>query len=107
MKIQSYNYAAVGARVRAARKARKYTQEYLADQVDIDCQNISNIERGVCGLSVATLISLCRTLGVSADYLLFGSASGGNPLDGAYSGLNERQKKFVEDFVALYAESVK
>ncbi len=104
MKHQGYDYRAVGARVKAARRAKGYTQEYVAEKTDMDCQNISNIERGVCGLSVGTLIELCRTLETSADYILFGQ-SGGGPLERLYADMDEKQRKFVEELILLYAES--
>ncbi len=107
LKRQEYDYISVGTRIKTARKAKNLTQESLAESVDVGCQHISDIERGICGLSVSTLIELCRVLEVSADYLLFGRSPGGSPLDGLYAGLNPTQKKFVDDFVALYAGSVK
>lgn len=106
MKAQDYDYVSVGTRIKNARKAKSFTQEYVAECVDIGCQHISDIERGVCGLSVTTLIKLCRTLEVSADYLLFGKAGTGL-IDGLCGDMDEAQRKFVEDFIALYAESLR
>ena len=83
MKHQGYDYRAVGARVKAARRAKGYTQEYVAEKTDMDCQNISNIER---------------------DYILFGQ-SGGGPLERLYADMDEKQRKFVEELILLYAES--
>lgn len=104
MKQQIYNHIAVGERIKSARKAKKYTQEYIAEQIDMSCQNISDIERGICGLSISTLIDLCRVLDTSADYILFGEAFGGTPVDELYQKMNQKQKLYIEETVRLYAE---
>lgn len=106
LKTQEYDYIAVGERIRFARKAKKYTQEYVSEQMDVDCQFISNIERGVCGLSITTLIDLCKVLDTSADYILFGEAFGNTPIDSIYQKMNQKQKLYVEETVRLYAESI-
>lgn len=65
--------AEIGARVKELRDKRKLTQDDLAERTGIgNPQQISNIERGLSGMSIATLKSVCRALDVDADYLIFG-----------------------------------
>jgi len=62
----------IGARVRAQREYLGLTRETACDYVDISPQFLSEIERGVKGMSAETLYKLCEGLGVSADYVLMG-----------------------------------
>ena len=65
--------AEIGARVSEMRDKKKWTQEELAERTGISSsQQVSNIERGLSGMSIATLKSVCKALDVDADYLIFG-----------------------------------
>lgn len=65
----------IGARVRTAREAMGLSREELAELLDISTLFMSYIECGQKGMSLETLVSICRTLGVSADYILLGVQS--------------------------------
>ena len=65
----------IGARVRQAREQAKMTQERLAERLECSPQFVSDMERGVVGVSLGTLKRLCLTLGVSSDSILFGTKS--------------------------------
>ncbi|TIM07751.1 MAG: helix-turn-helix transcriptional regulator [Mesorhizobium sp.] len=56
---------AIGARVQAARRGVKLSQEILADRVGRTPESISNIERGKQLPSIETLAELARVLNVS------------------------------------------
>ena len=64
----------IGEHIKAAREHAKTTQEALAEQIDVSPQFISNLERGIVGVSLSTLKKLCCALNTSADCLLFGTA---------------------------------
>ncbi|MBR6399756.1 MAG: helix-turn-helix transcriptional regulator [Firmicutes bacterium] len=65
--------AEIGERVREMRYKKKLTQEELAEQTGIsNSQQVSNIERGLSGMSIETLKAVCKALDVDADYLIFG-----------------------------------
>ena len=66
----------IGARVRVAREALGLSREELAELLDISTLFMSYIECGQKGMSLETLISVCRTLGASADYILLGAQGG-------------------------------
>ena len=55
------------------RLAKKYTQEYVADMMDVSIQMISNLERGNKSIRIENLIKLCQILDVSTDYILTGN----------------------------------
>ena len=65
-----FNYAAMGQRIKKARKAKKLTQEQLAELCDLSTTHIGHVERGSRALSIETLVKLAMVLEVSTDYLL-------------------------------------
>lgn len=62
----------IGVRIKQAREAAGFTQERLAELMDVSPQYISGVERGVVGLSVPILTHLSRILLISCDYILLG-----------------------------------
>ncbi len=58
------------ARLKAARKARHYTQRQLAGLVGMDQGHISRLENGGKGVSMDHLQALARELGVTISHLL-------------------------------------
>lgn len=65
--------AAVGQRVRQARLARRLTLEKLAEAADTSIQFLSQVEKGEQSMTMVKFGHLARALGVSSDYLLYGS----------------------------------
>lgn len=62
----------IGTNIQAAREKNGYTQERLAEILNITPNHLSAIERGVTGATLEKIIQLCNLFGVSSDYLLFG-----------------------------------
>lgn len=52
----------LGARIREIRKGNKYSQEQLAEKVDVDPRYISRIELGKCFPSLETLEVIAQAL---------------------------------------------
>lgn len=65
----------IGEQVRVAREQAKLTQEILAEKIEVSPQYISDLERGVVGISIPTLKRACVALGVTSDQILFGTVS--------------------------------
>ena len=63
----------VGSQIRAARERSGLTQEQLAERISLGTKNVSDIERGVVGMTLSTFRRVCETLSVSSDTLLFGT----------------------------------
>lgn len=59
-------------RIRKGREDAGYTRERFAELLDVSVSYMAEVERGRCNVSVKTLINICRVLGLSADYVLFG-----------------------------------
>ena len=63
----------IGNQIRIAREAAGLTQEKFSEIVSLAPKNISDIERGVVGISLSALKRICEALSISSDDLLFGS----------------------------------
>ncbi len=62
----------LGDNVRAARKARGWTQERLAEETDLAVVQVSRIERGRREIRLSTLLRLVKALEISPNQLLEG-----------------------------------
>lgn len=62
----------VGQRIRQLRQAKRFSQESLADTSGIHRSHMGEIERGECGISVATLLRVSWALRVPMTKLLKG-----------------------------------
>ena len=60
-------------RIRKARENMGYTREKFAEKLDVSVSYLAELERGRTGISVKMLIRVCNILGLSADYVLFGT----------------------------------
>lgn len=56
--------------LRAIRKAKKYSQEDIAEILNTTQQQYSKYENGTNEIPVRHVITLCRFYGISADWLL-------------------------------------
>lgn len=59
-----------GTRLKQARKQKGYTQTEIARLMDIPQQNWQRYESGKLDLKMSTIWKICKTLGISADWLL-------------------------------------
>lgn len=59
-------------RIRECREEAGYSREKFAELLGVSVPYLSELERGKTGCSIKTLMAICKILGVSADYLLFG-----------------------------------
>lgn len=50
-----------------------YTRERFAEKLDVSVSYLAELERGRTGISVKMLVKVCQLLGLSADYVLFGT----------------------------------
>lgn len=66
----SFDYEALGSRIRTVRKQRNLSQERLAEMSFVCTTHISHIETGNAIPSLTTLVHIANALEVSADELL-------------------------------------
>ena len=98
----------VGEQVKKAREEAKLTQEQLAERIEVSPQYISDLERGVVGVSIQTLKTLCIELCVSSDRILFGSDSKDNiaVVSNKLSSLSKKQIFILSDIISKYIEAI-
>ena len=61
------NKLTMGDRIKETRKSRNFTQEQLAEKLNISVEYVSQIERGLKLPSMQLFIELLEVLDVSAD----------------------------------------
>lgn len=92
------DYAVIGERLKKARKAKKLTQEDLAEQLDVSIAFLSRIERGSSQVNLKRLTQICEILEISEGDILNGVSSKSNKyLDSEFADLlkncsSEKQK---------------
>ena len=94
----------VGKRIERLRRSRGLTQEQFGNLIGVSGQYASRIERG--GRVSAELIEvICKKLGVSADYLIWGSS---DPLAniGALHELSKEQVELGFDILKRLADFI-
>ena len=64
------DYKAIGKRIKIARIRADFTQEHLAELVDLSPSHMSNIETGTTRVSLTTIVKIANTLSVTVDDLL-------------------------------------
>ena len=80
-------------RIRKAREDAGYTREQFAELVEVSVSYMAEVERGRTGVSVKTLTAICKVLGLSADYVLFGTA---HPETSQYTDkINRLDRKYL------------
>ena len=88
-------------RIRKAREDLGYTREKFAEKLDVSVSYLAELERGRTGISVKMLIKVCKVLGLSADYVLFGSerSEDSNRLD-AIHRIDEKYLPLLDKLIA-------
>ena len=64
------DYTALGKRIRTSRKAKKISQEQLAEICALSAAHIGHIERGTRIPSLDTIFRISQALDVSLDYVM-------------------------------------
>lgn len=82
----------LGERLRAIREQRGYSQGKLARLLSSHPQSISQIERGLRGLTIQHVVKIARVLQVSTDDILGDGKHAVSPLNGDRSLLRRFQR---------------
>ncbi len=83
------------------RKQHGFTQEEIADMMNVSIQMISNLERGNKAIRIDNLVNLCNILNTSTDYILTGkeTKSDMDLLTCKISSLTQRDKNTIETLI--------
>lgn len=88
----------IGKRIQIRRKQQGYTQEQIAEMMNVSVQMVSNLERGNKSIRIENLINLCHILNISTDYILLGKETL-NDIDSlavSMKSLSEKERKMIE-----------
>lgn len=87
---ETYDRLAAGDRIRCKRTLLGLTQDEMAERIGRAPKYYADIERGSCGMSIETLMSLSTSLSMSLDYIIFGK----NPIV-------QEEKQHTEEVAAI------
>ena len=59
----------IGSKIKQVRLSKKYTQDYVSENINISIDLLRNIENGRNIGSLPTLLNLCNFLEISPNYL--------------------------------------
>ena len=95
------NLKEIGKRIQNRRKQLGFTQEQLADGINVSVQMVSNLERGNKSIRIDNLLRLCQILDVSTDYILMGkeNVSDISALAQQIAALPEKEKAMIRVLV--------
>lgn len=97
-----YDLQLIGKRITSARQQAGITQEEAAHNTGISLKHYSEIERGISGISVGTLIVIVKYLNTSADYILLGAETEKSPLSNKLKQLVPQQKQYLEEMLDTF-----
>jgi len=99
------DYIDLGRRIRKQRMMHGWTQEALAERVNVSTSFVGHVERGTRKASLETLVSIANTLDVSLDYLLSGSLN--NSVIGPMpKGLNSQQRCALQEILSTIQDNL-
>lgn len=90
--MAGYNRIATGERIRNRRMIIGLTQEELAEKIGRAYKYCQDIERGTCGMSIDTMLSIAACLNISLDYLIYGN----NEDSTEFADLDTEQQAVIE-----------
>jgi len=99
------DYIDLGRRIRKQRTQRGWTQETLAERVNVSTSFVGHVERGSRKASLETLVSMANALDVSVDYLLSGSIN--NSVIGPMpKGLSNQQRTALKEILTTIQDNL-
>lgn len=106
----SIDYKAIGNRIKAQRQKRGYTQEMLAEKLDVTVGYVSQVERGITKISLDLLASISTFLDCEINILISGAvvvsqSYMSSELSEYFNRLDGRDKKLLTEFAKLLADN--
>ncbi len=100
----------IGKNIKRIRLLRGLSQETLANDLDKSVNLVSLVERGESGLSIPTLIDICRVLKVDANSIFEGVIAPPVAIDDDFitkslSLFNNADKAIVTDLITYISNS--
>ena len=100
----------IGRRIKEIRESRGYTQEQLAEKLNLSVQHVSVIERGVKSPRLDTFVRIANILEINADYLLrdvlhVSSQLTSNELYDMLGQVSEKEKRRILEVVRVLIQT--
>lgn len=98
------NQKLVGIRIMQKRKEYNYSQEKLAELIDISKNHLSSIERGHNLPTIKIAAKICNTLGGTLDYYYFGKIEEQNTSEiiQSFQQLTQAEQKTAMELMNTY-----
>ena len=113
--MKRYDPMMVGKRIRRQRIIMGLTQEEVAEKIERSYKYYQDIERGTCGMSIDTILSIAECLHTSIDYLISGNNEKNFPtfngeeeqqaLIDALSKCSIHKKKYALELIKLFLKA--
>ena len=106
------DYKAIGKRIKIARIKADWTQEKLAEVIEISPTHLSNIETGTTRVSLTTIVNLANALGITVDDLLYDNLVRAryqieSELAGIIRDCDEYEIRMIKDVAKALKESLR
>lgn len=72
------DFSIIGERLKKARIEKGYTQEDIAEMIDVSVAFLSRVERGNSHINLKRLSQICSILDVTEGYILNGASNASN-----------------------------
>ena len=95
----------LGRRIRKQRSQRGWTQEALAERVNVSTSFVGHVERGTRKASLETLVAMANVLDVSLDYLLSGSMNH-SVIGPMPRGLSNQQRTALKEILSTIQDNL-
>lgn len=94
----------MGNKIKQARLANQYTQDYVSEHIDISTDLLRNIENGRNIGSIPTLLNLCNFLKITPNYLFsdlltFQEKTLDTDLKTYFNQLSEESKNILKEII--------
>lgn len=104
------DYKLIGKRIKEQRQRCGYTQEVLAEKLDVTIGYISQVERGVTKASLDFLGGICDALGCDLSELVSGASVGADgyldyEISKEFKCLSGRDRKIVLNVIKMLNEN--
>ena len=99
--MRSINYKLMGERIRRQRVLLGLTREQLAEKLEVSTKFCSDIELGVEGMSLSTLVKMSDILCMNINYILLGEQEDKAELDTLISLYRRCPSKHKMNFITI------
>jgi len=105
------DFIEVGKRIAKMRKNVGLTQEKLAEKVGLERNTIAQVEKGGLGLSLESVLAICKVLKIDTNYLLSGVVKNFDEVERVAEKLHILQKQeylgMISGFIDVIADVAK